>query len=539
MGSGDDMANQLTATVLDARAVLDAALEAFVTVDVDGRVTGWNPAAERTFGYSRDEAVGRRIDELIIPEAYRAQHRRGLAEVATGGSGRLLGQRLELPACHRDGRTLFIELTLNVVATDDGPQFCGFAHDITERRRAERFRGCELAVAKALADAADTGQAGRAVLEAVATTLDWPYAELWLATPDQQNLVCAARWSAPGRDYAAFAADTLASGLGVPGVAWQTGQPIWLPDLAADTRYPRSAAAAACGLHVTLAVPIHGHTTPLGVLAFFGTAIADPEDMLIALLSGIAAHVGQYLERRRAEELTVQLARAKDEFIALITHELRNPLSVILAYGRMLLDDDSDHADRRALLEAIDRNAANLSTIVNDLLDLARLESGQFSMRMTATDLCAAIRDAAEAARPVATSRQIRLTVDLPDRAPVTGDATRLRQVADNLISNAVKYTPPGGTVTITITCPGDRVRLTVADTGIGIPQTERDRLFQRFYRTPTAMAAGIPGTGLGLVITRTIIENHHGTITLADHPGPGTTFVINLPHHRTADTTR
>ncbi len=536
------MVDQAVATVLDVRAVLDSALEAFVTVDVEGRVTGWNPAAERTFGYGADEALGRRIDELIIPESYRAAHRQGLAGVAAGGPGRLLGQRLELPACHRDGRTLFVELTLNPVATAQGRQFCGFAHDITDRVRAQRFRGCELAVAQALADAVDTGQAGRAVLEAVATTLDWPYAELWLTDSDQQALSCVARWSPSGTDYRGLAVDHLGPGVGAPGVAWQRGEPVWIPDLAADpdAGAARGAAAAAAGLHVTLSVPIPGGTAPLGVLAFLGTAVADPQDVLIALLSGIAAHVGQYLQRRRAEELAVQLARAKEEFLALIVHELRNPLGVILAYGRMLLDDDDDggggdQTDRRHLLEAIDRNAVNLSAIVNDLLDLARLESGQFSMRMTTTDLCAPVRDAAEAARPTAAGKHITLTVDLLQRALVTGDATRLRQVADNLISNAIKYTPTGGAVTVTITCPGDRVALAVTDTGIGIPPAERDKLFQRFYRTPTAVSAGIPGTGLGLVITRAIVEHHHGTITIAQHAGPGTTVHVDLPGHTDA----
>jgi signal transduction histidine kinase len=125
--------------------------------------------------------------------------------------------------------------------------------------------------------------------------------------------------------------------------------------------------------------------------------------------------------------------------------------------------------------------------------------------------------------------------VNLPQRALVTGDATRLRQVADNLISNAVKYTPPGGAVTATITCPSDRVALAVTDTGIGIPPAERDKLFQRFYRTPTTVNAGIPGTGLGLVITRAIVEHHHGTITIAEHVGPGTTVRVDLPRHTDA----
>jgi signal transduction histidine kinase len=122
--------------------------------------------------------------------------------------------------------------------------------------------------------------------------------------------------------------------------------------------------------------------------------------------------------------------------------------------------------------------------------------------------------------------------VDLPERLELHADPDRLRQVADNLLSNAIKYTPAGGTVTIAAAADdtGQKIIWTVADTGIGIPAAERPRLFRRFYRASTALDRRIPGTGLGLVIVRAIIERHHGTIALADHSAPGTTFVIELP---------
>lgn len=514
---------------LDAAAVLDGALEAFITVDRQGRVTRWNPAAERTFGYTTAEALGRPVEELIIPDDYRDAHRHGLAAVAAGGTGRLLGQRLELPARHRDGHLIDVELTLNALDGPAGPEFFAFAHDITERRRAARFGRCELAVATALTSAHDTRAAGEAVLAAVGTTLDWPYAELWLADHDIEGLRCAARWSRPGTDHTPFHIDRAPIGSTAPGVAFSSGQPVWIPDVASGG-YARSAIAAEVNLHVTLIVPILGGAAPLGTLAFFGSAVEDPEDLLMTLLSGIAAHVGQYLERRRAEELAVQLARTKDEFVALITHELRNPLSVIVAYGEMLLEDQDTSRERRRLLEAIGRNAANLSAIVNDLLDLARLESGQLTMRAGSTDLCTAVRDALDAAATTTASKRVTVTAHLPDRLAIPGDPTRLRQVADNLIGNAVKYTPPGGTVTVCVADRGDTAELTVADTGIGIPTDERKQLFDRFYRTPTSVESGIPGTGLGLVITRAIVESHRGTITIEDHTGPGTTFIVALP---------
>ncbi len=126
------------------------------------------------------------------------------------------------------------------------------------------------------------------------------------------------------------------------------------------------------------------------------------------------------------------------------------------------------------------------------------------------------------------------MKIDLPERLELYGDPHRLRQVADNLLTNAIKYTPAGGTITITATISttdgADWITWSVADTGIGIPEAERPRLFRRFYRASTALDLCIPGIGLGLVITRAIIERHHGSITLADRTGPGTTFVIRLP---------
>ena len=126
-----------------------------------------------------------------------------MARLTAGGPGTLLGQRLQLPACHRDGHRLQVELTFAAVATDDGPHYYAFAHDITERHRAERFQGCELAVSTALSRAQDASHAAAAVLQAIGGTLQWPYAEMWMPDDDGKVLRCVARWSAPSRDFTA------------------------------------------------------------------------------------------------------------------------------------------------------------------------------------------------------------------------------------------------------------------------------------------------------------------------------------------------
>ncbi|MGX6605317.1 ATP-binding protein, partial [Micromonosporaceae bacterium Da 78-11] len=410
-----------------------------------------------------------------------------------------------------------------------------FAHDITTGQRAARFAAVESAVAGGLAAAESSTTAGARVVEALGTRMGWPVVELWLVDDLRQVLTCAARHTEPGRRLGDFALDELEPGIGLPGRVCADGAARWIPDLSADGVSPRSGAAARIGLRVAVGVPLSLGRHTLGALCVYGERAEDPEDILLGMLGGLAAQVGQYLERRRAEELTVELARTKDEFLAMVTHELRNPLAVITS-TTALFDEELDELStdqQREYLRIIARSAQRLSVMTEDLLDLARLESGHLAVNPVDTDLRDIIGQAVQANTALAASKQLTVTMQLPERLGLHADPTRLRQVADNLLSNAIKYTPAGGTITITagLDDTGQTITWTVADTGIGIPAADRHRLFRRFYRASTALDRCIPGTGLGLVIIRTIVERHHGTITLAEHTGPGTTFVVRLPN--------
>jgi PAS domain S-box-containing protein len=520
--------------LLEAPAVLAAALEAYVAFDATGRVLAWNPAAEATFGYPRAQAYGRSIEELIVPPAARDAGRAELAALATGGTGQTLGRRLQWRAWHADGHELPVEMTMISTEEPVGRVFHVFAHDITTAQRASRFTATESAVARGLAEADSSRAAAARVVEALGVKMDWPVAELWLTDDERQLLTCAARHVAAGRRLYDFAIDELEPGVGLPGLVCAGGRALWIRDLSADTGSLRSRAAARIGLGVAVGVPLCTGRRTLGALCVYGDRAEDPEDTLLGLLTGLAAQVGQYLERRRAEELAIELARTKDEFLAMVTHELRNPLAVITATAALFNDelDDLNRDEQRHYLHIIDRNAERLSVMAEDLLDLARLEAGQLGIDPIPSDLCTIITQAVQAAAAAADDKDLTLAVQLPEHLELHADPNRLRQVADNLIGNAIKYTPAGGTITITATTDDTAQKITwaVADTGIGIPAGERPRLFRRFYRASTALDRRIPGTGLGLVITRTIIERHHGTITLADHTGPGTTFLIELP---------
>jgi PAS domain S-box-containing protein len=232
-------------------------------------------------------------------------------------------------------------------------------------------------------------------------------------------------------------------------------------------------------------------------------------------------------------------ARLKDEFVSLISHELRTPLSSILGYVELISDDDEHplSAEQSKYLATVERNAQRLLRLVSDLLFTAQVESSRFTLQECDVDLQTVVSASLESAKPVAKARDVRVVLSHPATAPhVWGDPTRLGQAVDNLVSNAIKFTPPGGRVAITLSTTGgdDQERelalISVSDTGIGIPADEIDRLFSRFFRASTATQFAVPGVGLGLTITQAIAVAHHGSIRVASTVGEGTTFTFALP---------
>jgi PAS domain S-box-containing protein len=241
----------------------------------------------------------------------------------------------------------------------------------------------------------------------------------------------------------------------------------------------------------------------------------------------------QQQQNRRLRDLD----RIKDELVGMVSHELRNPLAVIRGYSEMLVDDTGLDADHRHLARVIDQHSKHMQSLVDDLLDLARLDAGQLTIDPRPVALSKLIGDAVDALRHAAGAKQITIKIDTPRHLPVYADPTRLRQVLDNLLSNAVKYTPSGGAVTVggRREAAGDDERppgviIEVTDTGIGIPAEQQPHLFERFFRAANAVDHGIKGTGLGLAITKAIVDAHHGTIAARSAPGGGTVFAVTLP---------
>jgi PAS domain S-box-containing protein len=222
--------------------------------------------------------------------------------------------------------------------------------------------------------------------------------------------------------------------------------------------------------------------------------------------------------------------RLKDEFVASVSHELRTPLTSIRGFLELMRDDEVLDDEREGMLGIVDRNAERLLGLVNDLLFAAQVAAGsQVKLALEQLDLADIVTEAAAAAAPRAERGGVTLEVDVQP-ASLQGDAMRIAQIADNLISNAIKFTPPGGTVRVVLTSEDDDVSLTVSDSGVGIADDEQADLFSRFYRTEAAKKSAIPGTGLGLSIVKSIVDAHGGTVSFESAAGAGTTFVVTLP---------
>ena len=253
--------------------------------------------------------------------------------------------------------------------------------------------------------------------------------------------------------------------------------------------------------------------------------------------------VGTDMTEARATE------RMKDQFVSLISHELRTPLSSILGYLELVLDDEDQTLtdEQRTYLATVERNAHRLLRLVGDLLFTAQVEAGRFTLQPEDVDLAAVVRASEETIRVTAATAGVEMGLELPDEPVIVpGDAVRLGQACDNLVSNAVKFTPAGGRVTLALRtawqAPDGQVsaeerpgalpvaQLSVRDTGMGIPTGEQGKLFTRFFRASTAQRNAVPGVGLGLTITKAITTAHDGTLDVVSAEGQGTTFTLTLP---------
>ncbi len=248
----------------------------------------------------------------------------------------------------------------------------------------------------------------------------------------------------------------------------------------------------------------------------------------------VASKTGELIQSNRelalANERLKELDKLKSDFVSMVSHELRTPLAAMRTSAQVLEVADLNTETKKEMLDIILRNIDRLTNLVNDLLDLSRIESGRMELKFERVSLDSVIADSIESVRQTAIEKGIALNIELPkDLAPVKADREKLTQVIINLLNNAVKFTPRGGEISIKASELNGQVEVRVSDTGIGIPPEDLNRVFDRFYQVDSTLTREAGGTGLGLAICKGIIEAHNGEIWAESEPGKGSTFIFTL----------
>jgi diguanylate cyclase (GGDEF)-like protein/PAS domain S-box-containing protein len=374
------------------QAVVESALDCVVTMDHRGRVLEFNPAAERTFGYRREQAIGTELADLIVPPSLRDAHRRGVAHHLETGEETVLNQRLELTGMRADGDEFPVELTITRITAVEPPMFTGYMRDLTERRRAERDAAAQHRVAQALAESASSEDAIAGVLSALGESMGWDLGAAWLVDQDAALLRCQALWQQPEIDATEFRrlteGLTFERGHGPLGRAWASGAVTGTERVTDEPQFPRARAAARLGLRGAVWVPIRSADEILGVLEFYSRRPNPADETVLAVLASVGSQFGEFLRRRRAEERLAHQA-LHDELTGLpnrgllldrLRHALaragRDGSTVCVLFLDLddfkLVNDTLGHAVGDELLVAV---AARLRTALRDSDTVGRLDA--------------------------------------------------------------------------------------------------------------------------------------------------------------------
>ncbi|GGQ73616.1 ATP-binding protein [Couchioplanes azureus] len=512
-------------------ALLQSADTGLAACDSSGRMVMMNSVVRGFFG---EDSAGIPLERWT--EHFSLRHHDGspLGPDDLPMRRALAGEVVEhagLLANDRRGRPRWLTINARPVRDAGGAVIGAVAavHDFTVEYKSRLYQMCTTEVLKALAESKSAAEAHQEVVRTVGGTLGWRYVRLWLVDPVTGRLRIEATYTGAG-ERPLPAPASIARGQGLAGLCWQRGELVWVPDIHAEGAPILPEVAEGARFRAAGAVPVRsgGHVT--GVLTFFSYDPQEPEPALALLLTGIAGSVGAHLQQHRADDLEHHLAAATDEYIALVGHELRTPLTSIGAYIEMLAAAPELEPDLRALAEVVDRNSRRLRELVDQLLDLAALDGGHLTLLSGRVDLTELVGAAVAAARGPAAERRITIDTNLAPEVTVTGDVGRLRQVVDNLLDNAVKFSHDDSVVTVQLAGDDEAVVLRITDRGIGLRGEDRPAVFRRLYRGDNVRHSGIPGNGLGLALCRAVVEHHQGTITLSrEHPS-GTAVTVRLP---------
>ncbi len=502
--------DQLRASEARARKVVANAYQAIVTIDEAGHVTGWNRFAEKTFGWTAEETMGKRLSDFIIPEEHRAAHSKGMARFLRTGQSAVIDQRIEVPAQRKSGETFPIELAISGAEGPDGWGFTALMHDISERK-------AQLEIFETSFDHAAVGMA-LVTLDGGFHKINDAFCEIVGYSAEEMLVTDFQTITHP---------DDLEKDLGLLGQLL-AGE---IASYGMDKRYLHKDGRLVW-VHLSVSLVRDPDGTPKHFIAQVQdqTARIEAQDALERQTLSLSAMAEQLAV---AKDVAEDAARAKAEFLATMSHELRTPLNSVIGFSRLLTDSpDLTPGDRR-YAERVRSAGEGLNVLINDILDYSKLDAGAVALEAKPFSLDDLVADTLAMVEPQAAEHGVALRRSGRTAGWVEGDAFRLRQVLLNLLSNAVKFTKDAS-VTVDIAsldAPAGRrrLRLSVIDEGVGIAPDALSRLFHRFSQADDTITRKFGGTGLGLAISRELVELMGGMIGVQSTLGEGSTFWVEL----------
>jgi len=522
------------------RLILETALDAVVTMNSAGLITGWNAEAERMFGWFREEVVGRSMTDTIIPPQYREAHQQGLQRFLDTGESRMSNRRIEITALNRAGRAFPVELAISPAKLADTWTFSAFLRDISDRKQAEeereeraRLASLVVEIRYHLTQAETTRQGLQHCTEAFVRHLDAALVRIWTLNEETQELELEA---GAGTCHDADGARVPVARLKIERIA-QRSKPHLSNDAANDPEIVDPAWAKREGITGLAGYPLTIEDRVVGVLsAFSRKPFSKPA---FEGFASVCLPLEQFILAQRAKKAANRAEsdsgelRTIDKFqkalLNSVSHNLRTPLASIIGALDSVLEDGAllDAATQQSLLRTAQGEAKRLNWLVQNLLDMTRLEGGAIRVKKEPCDLHDVVGAALHQLGEMDRDRPISVQI-LPGLPLVPMDYVLIVQVLVNVLDNALKYSPGDAPIEIEARVYAGQLEIRVLDRGRGIPEEELERVFEKFFR---GAAPGMPrGAGLGLSICRGFVEAHGGQMFAKGRVLGGTEIAFFLP---------
>jgi PAS domain S-box-containing protein len=529
--------------------------EAIYTESLDGTIQTWNQSAAEIYGYSHEDIIN--TNALIL---YPDELKHELDYISdTIKNGKIILHHIAKRK-RKDGKIIDIILSA-FPRLDNFNQINAIsiiARDITNQKITEKQLAIQFRIGTILNESIDFRTAAHSILTTICEILEWQGGEAWIIN-DTMTVLCNIANSFSNHPSLESSPDKQAEihfNEGLLGHIWKTKEPYWVPDLSEDTLLPQKELMLQNNLKSLFGIPILAQNNPIGILVFYNTEMAKPDFSTLIMFNSISEQIGIFIRRKQIEldhlhlqeqlqiknntleqqaAFLIQANQAKTFFLANMSHELRTPLNSIIGYSELMAKEKNGllGAEYKDYLNEVTTNAHHLLSLINDILDITKIEAGKITIHPEKVNLLRLATDISHSMQVSIQKKKIHfdLKIDPSLKNDVFLDPEKIKQILFNFLSNAIKFTPEDGNVQLHILIHDEHsFRIEVIDSGIGINKEDINKLFVMFNQLNITYSKPYQGIGLGLALTRQIVEALGGQVGVTSEANKGSTFYAILP---------